>query len=123
MDSTRQSKVSRLLQKEIANYFLHNSRDFQGAMISVSEVRVTSDLDEARIFVSIFPQDKRDSVFSDIELKTKEIRFEIAKLIRFQLRRIPNFIFMLDESLDYAERITQLLDKSKKTQTQLTEEK
>jgi ribosome-binding factor A len=91
-------------------------------MISVSEVRVTSDLDEARIFVSIFPQDKRDTVFSDIELKTKEIRFEIAKLIRFQLRRIPNFIFMLDESLDYAERITQLLDKSKKTQTQLTEE-
>ena len=91
MDSTRQSKISRLLQKEIANYFLLHSQNYLGAMISVSEVRVTSDLDEAKIFVSIFPNEKRQEIFNKIETDTKEIRFETAKKIRFQLRRIPEF--------------------------------
>ncbi len=113
MDSTRQSKVSRLLQKEIANYFLLHASDYKGVMISVTEVRITSDLDEARIFVSIFPPASRKTIFDEIDINTKDIRFEVAKKIRYQLRRIPNFIFMLDESLDYAERINQLLDKNK----------
>ncbi|MBQ9213863.1 MAG: 30S ribosome-binding factor RbfA [Bacteroidales bacterium] len=113
MDSTRQSKISRLLQKEIANYFLLHSQNYLGAMISVSEVRVTSDLDEAKIFVSIFPNEKRQEIFNKIETDTKEIRFETAKKIRFQLRRIPEFVFLIDETLDYAERIQQLLDKDK----------
>lgn len=82
-------------------------------MVSVSEVRITPDLDEARIFVSVFPQEKRAEVFSLIEQGTKEIRFETAKKIRFQLRRIPEFIFRIDESLDYAERIQELLNKDK----------
>ena len=114
MDSTRQSKISRLLQKELANYFLINSQNYTGAMISVSEVRITPDLDEARIFVSIFPNEKRNEVFQKIEEDTKEIRIETAKKIRFQLRRIPELIFLKDETLDYAERIQQLLDKDKK---------
>ena len=112
MDSTRQNKISRLLQKEIANWFMLNSAAFKGAMISVSEVRITPDLAEARIYVSIFPQTKREEVFQEIENGTKEIRFEVAKQIRHQLRIIPEFIFKIDESLDYAERIEKLLNKT-----------
>lgn len=113
MDNTRQNKVSRLLQKEAANYFLHNAGEFPGAMISVSEVRITPDLSEARVFVSIFPQTKRQEIFNLIDVKTKDIRFAIGKEVRHQLRIVPNLIFMQDTSLDYAERITELLDKDK----------
>lgn len=112
MDTTRQNKVSRLLQKEIANWFLLNPAKFHGAMISVSEVRITPDLAEARIFVSVFPQDRRAEVFQEIGDATKEIRFEVGKQIRHQLRIIPEFIFKIDESLDYAERIEKLLNKT-----------
>lgn len=116
MDVTRQSKINRLMQKELANYFLLHSNDFKGAMVSVTEVRVTPDLDEARIFVSIFPPEKRKEVFDEIDIQNKDIRFEVAQKTRHQLRRIPSFIFMKDESLDYAERIEALLAKNRKSE-------
>ena len=109
MDSTRQNKISRLIQKETAQYFITNAGEFPGAMVSVSEVRITPDLDEARIFVSIFPTDKRDAVLGLIENDNKKIRYALGQKLRYQLRRIPNLVFFLDQSLDYAERIDQLL--------------
>ncbi len=121
MDNTRQNKVSRLLLKEAANYFLHNAGEYPGAMISVSEVRITLDLSEARVFVSIFPQTKRQEVFNLIDVKTKDIRFAIGKEVRHQLRIVPNLIFMMDNSLDYAERINELLDKDKSLRNEKTE--
>lgn len=111
MDNTRQNKVSRLLQKEAASYFMRNAGMFPGAMVTVSEVRITPDLSDARIFVSIFPAAKRQEVFSLIQQKTKDVRFAIGKEVRHQLRIVPNLIFTLDNSLDYAERINELLEK------------
>ncbi|MCQ2975178.1 MAG: 30S ribosome-binding factor RbfA [Bacteroidales bacterium] len=112
MDSTRQSKISRLVQKETAQYFINHQSEYTGCIISVTEVRVTSDLDEAKIFISIFPQNFRDKVIAKIEENNKQIRFELASIMRHQLRRIPNLEFRLDETLDYAERINALLDKN-----------
>ncbi|MBP5369562.1 MAG: 30S ribosome-binding factor RbfA [Bacteroidales bacterium] len=113
MDATRQNKISRLVQKEAASYFLTHQGDYQGVIISVTEVRVTPDLDEARIFVSIFPQNLRTKVLAKITANLKQIRFELAAKMRYQLRRIPDLLFMPDESLDYAERIEELLSKDK----------
>ncbi|MBO4244452.1 MAG: 30S ribosome-binding factor RbfA [Bacteroidales bacterium] len=113
MDSTRQNKISRLVQKEAASYFLTHQGDYQGVIISVTEVRVTPDLDEARIFVSIFPTEKRIRTMGKINADLKQIRFELAAKMRHQLRRIPNLLFITDETLDYAERITSLLNKDK----------
>ena len=113
MDATRQNKISRLVQKEAASYFLTHQGDYQGVIISVTEVRVTPDLDEARIFVSIFPQNLRTKVLAKITANLKQIRFELASKMRYQLRRIPDLLFMPDESLDYAERIEELLSKDK----------
>ncbi|MCQ2249798.1 MAG: 30S ribosome-binding factor RbfA [Bacteroidales bacterium] len=121
MDNTRQNKVSRLLLKEAANYFLHNAGEFPGAMVSVSEVRITPDLSEARIFVSIFPQTKRKEIFDLIDVKTKDIRYAIGKEVRHQLRIVPNLIFMMDNSLDYAERINELLEKDKNLHSETPE--
>lgn len=109
MDTTRQSKISRLIQKEAAQYFITNATEFPGAMVSVSEVRITPDLDEARIFVSIFPTDKKETIFAAIENANKQIRYALGQKLRYQLRRIPNLVFFLDQSLDYAEKIDQLL--------------
>ncbi|MBO7598231.1 MAG: ribosome-binding factor A [Bacteroidales bacterium] len=113
MDATRQNKISRLVQKEAASYFLTHQGEYPGAIISVTEVRVTPDLDEARIFISIFPTNLRTKVFAKITADIKQIRFELAAKMRYQLRRIPNLLFMPDDSLDYAERIEQLLNKDK----------
>lgn len=117
MDTTRQNKVSRLVQKEAANFFLHHAAEFPGAMISVTEVRITPDLAEARLFVSIFPADKRKNIIELIEKKNKEIRYTLGKELRHQLRIIPELVFMEDKSLDYAERINELLDKNKDEKT------
>jgi len=113
MDTTRQNKISRLVQKEAASYFLAHQGEYPGVIISVTEVRVTPDLDEARIFVSIFPTNLRTKVLAKITANIKQIRYELAAKMRYQLRRIPNLLFMTDESLDYAERIEQLLSKDK----------
>ena len=118
MDATRQNKISRLVQKEAASYFLTHQGDYQGVIISVTEVRVTPDLDEARIFVSIFPQILRTKVLAKITANLKQIRYELAAKMRYQLRRIPDLLFMPDESLDYAERIQELLSKDKNLNSQ-----
>jgi len=109
MDPTRQNKISRLIQKEAAQYFVKIQGETPGAMLSVSEVRVAPDLTQARIYVSIFPQNRRTGVMNYIEENNKNIRFELAKKLRYQLRRMPELIFVLDDSLDYAEKIDQLL--------------
>ena len=102
------------MQKETANYFLFHATEFPGAMVSVTDVTVTPDLAEARLYVSIFPADKRKGTLALINQKNKDIRYAIGKEMRHQLRIIPALNFMLDESLDRAERINELLEKAKR---------
>ena len=110
MDKTRLSKVSRLLQKELGNYFQQASRSlFKGKMISVTVVRVTSDLSIAKVYVSIFPTDETKEVFSLIKEHATTIRYELSQLTRHQLRKTPLLEFFLDDTLDYVEKIENLL--------------
>ena len=111
MQPTRGEKVERMLQKELGEIFLQYARQKNGVIISASDVRVSPDLSLARVFLSIFPTEKAQDVFSVLNLDLKTIRFELGRRIRHTLRIVPELTFTLDSSLDYLEKIDELLKK------------
>ena len=109
MESTRQHKIARLIQKDMGDILLSYARTLHGTLISVSEVRVSPDLSIAHIYLSIFPQDKVTQTMSLIEENAHRFRGELGNLERHQLRIIPEIIFHLDDTIDRMERIDELL--------------
>ncbi len=110
MESTRQQKVSRMLQKELGIYFQQHAREMlPGKMITVTVVRISPDLGVAKVYLSIFPLDKKEEPLEKIKVHAPSIRNEIGKKIKNQVRSIPEFIYYLDDSLDYIENIDNLL--------------
>jgi len=113
MESTRQHKIARLIQKDMSDILLRYARTLSGTLISVSEVRVSPDLAIAHIYLSIFPHEKVAQTMQLIEENTHRFRGELGALERHQLRIIPEVIFHLDETIDRMERIDQLLAEGK----------
>lgn len=111
METTRQNKISRLLQKELSDIFLAETRKTHGIIISVSVVRVSPDLSTAKAYLSIFPPEKSAEMIENINANTKTIRYELSQRVRYQLRKTPELSFLLDDSLDYIENIDSLLKK------------
>ena len=111
MESTRLNKINRLIQKELGDIFLLQTKALPGVLISVTVVRVTSDLSLARVYLSIFPAGKSAELLESIRANTKSIRFDLGQRVGKQLRKIPDLSFYLDDSLDYLENIDQLLNK------------
>ncbi len=112
MESTRQLKSARLVQKEMAEIFLTESRGlFGNVMITVTLARMSPDLGVAKIYVSLFPVKDKDKLLNLIREKTPELRRNLGNRIAKQVRVIPELIFYLDDSIDYAEHINELLKK------------
>jgi ribosome-binding factor A len=111
METTRQNKINRLLQKELSDIFLHQTKATHGILISVSQVRVSPDLGVAKVYLSIFPSKNGADLIRNIQANTKTIRHELGTRVRFQLRVIPDLSFYLDDSLDYVDNIDALLKK------------
>ena len=109
MDSTRQNKIARLIQKELGDIFLKMTKETRGVMISVSTVRVSPDLGIAKAYLSVFPSEKGSEIVETLNQSSKNIRFELGNRVRHQLRIIPELRFYIDDSLDYIERIDNLL--------------
>ena len=110
MESTRQRKVARLIQKELGDVFQREGQIFaRGSMITVTVVRVTPDLSHAKVFLSIFPSKNKQQVIKTISEDVKKIRHELGKRVRYQLRTIPEIYFYIDDTLDYVENIENLL--------------
>jgi ribosome-binding factor A len=110
MESIRQSKVSRLLQKEISEIFQKEcSHICQGKMITVTIVRISPDLASAKVYLSIFPSDHTDDIIEAVKKDQKQIRLELGKRVRRQLRIVPELFYFIDDSLDYLENIDKLL--------------
>jgi ribosome-binding factor A len=108
--STRQNKVSRLIQREMADILLKiNKSKFTGKLISVTIVRVTKDLSIARIYLSIFPSEHAKNILTEIQLIKKQLRGELGKKVGKSIRIIPNLEFYIDDSLDYIDNIDKLL--------------
>lgn len=111
METTRQAKISRLIQKELSEIFRQQTAKMPGTLVSVSAVRVSPDLSVARAYLSVFPSDKAVAVIESVNSSAKTIRYELAQIVRHQLRKTPELSFFLDDSLDYIDNIDQLLQK------------
>lgn len=110
MTTTRQNKVSRLLQKELGEYLQRTGSDLTGGkMVTVTVVRISPDLGIAKVYLSIFPGEGAREALQSISGKAGMFRSEMGKRLRNQLRHIPEFTFFLDDSLDYIDRIDNLL--------------
>lgn len=109
MESTRQAKISRLLQKELSEIFRLQTAKTHGVIVSVSAVRVSPDLSVAKAYLSVFPSSKAQELMESINNSARTIRYELAQRVRFQLRKTPELTFYLDDSLDYIEKIDNLL--------------
>ncbi len=111
METTRQSKIARLIQKDLSNIFQAQTRQMRGVLVSVSVVRVSPDLSVAKVYLSIFPSARAEELINNINNNAAQIRFELGNLERHQLRIIPELKFFVDDSLDYIENIDNLLKK------------
>lgn len=111
MESTRLDKVNRLLEKELAEILRQETAKTHGLMVSVSAVRTAPDLSFAKVFVSVFPSDKGAEIVKNLNKQVGGIRGALGNKVRFQLRIIPELRFDIDDSLDYLERIDELLKK------------
>lgn len=111
MESTRQQKIARLLQKELSEIFRQETAKVGNVIVSVSAVRISPDLSIARAYLSIFPSDKAQILLESINKSSKQIRYDLAQKVRYQLRKTPELFFHIDDSLDYIEHIDNLLNK------------
>ena len=110
--STRQLKVAKELQKDLAEIIRSKGMAmFCGAMVSVTEVRISPDLSVAKVYVSIFPSSKAEAAMQIIEDNARAIRGELGRLVAKQFRIVPELVFHLDSTLDYVEHIDELLKK------------
>jgi len=109
MEEKRLSKIGRLLQKELGELFRKQTAMTHGTLISVSTVHVSPDLSIAKVYLSIFPSGKGKELLEAIEKNKKTLRYDLGQIVRTQLRRIPELVFYLDDSLDYVENIDKLL--------------
>ena len=111
MQETRQNRIARLLQKELGLIFQSQTRMMHGVMVSVTRTRVSPDLSICTAYLSVFPSEKGEELLKNIESNIKTIRYELGTRVHNQLRIIPELRFFIDDSLDYIERIDELLKK------------
>lgn len=110
MESTRQKKVARLVQKELAEIIQHHNAEMApGKMISVTTVRISPDLSLAKIWVSIFPSEGSEAALEALRSGVPRLRYELGHKVRNQLRIVPEIAFFVDDSNDYIDKITNLL--------------
>ena len=109
MESKRQQKFSRLIQKELAEIFQRETTHlFGSAYISVSIVRVSPDLGMARVYLSVMMAPNNEALLLEVRANTKTIRHLLAQRIKSQVRVIPELLFYLDDSAEYAAHIDKL---------------
>ncbi len=112
MESKRQQKIARFLQKEMSDIFEVDGRNlFPGAMITITKVHITKDMSIARFYLSLFAVKNKQELLETIRTHTSEFRYKLGNRIRRQLRIVPGIEFFEDDSLDYIENIEKLLKK------------
>lgn len=111
MSSIRQQKIETAIRNELSSFLLQSGSEIcLGAMVSVTVVRITSDLSLARCYLSIYNHNDSSKVLSSIQTNSKKIRFILGGRLK-NMRKIPDFVFYIDDTLDYAAKIDELLKK------------
>ncbi len=116
METTRQQKIARLIQKELSDIFQRQTQGLHGVLVSVSAVRVSPDLSIAKGYLSIFPSERGQEILQNINGNARTLRFELGTRVRHQLRIIPELKFFLDDTLDYLDHIDALLAETQPAQ-------
>ncbi len=110
MSTTRQNKIERLIQRDLGDIFQKGTTTlFKGKMVTVTKVRISPDLSVARVYLSLFPVDDKKEFIDYINSLEGQIRYDLGKKVRHQLRKIPALSFFVDDSLDYIEKLDNLL--------------
>jgi len=114
-ETKRQKQVAGLINEELNHIFLKMGLNMMdGGMVSISSVKITPDLFEARIYLSMFQVKDTQATLHRFEEKSKEIRKELGISVRHQLRSVPELKFYIDDTLDYVFKMEELFDKIKK---------
>ena len=111
MQETRQNKIARLYQKELSLIFQGQTRMMHGVMVSVTRTKVSPDLGICTAYLSVFPSEKGAEILANVNANVKTIRYELGTRVGKQVRIIPELRFFIDDSLDYIDRIDELLKK------------
>ena len=114
METNRQKKIGGILQEDIATVIqeLLRERGVTNIIISVTKVRVTTDLSDAQAYVSIFPSENKKTILTELQELTHDIKHRVALKIKDQMRRMPELSLRLDDSLDYIEGIDNSLKRT-----------
>lgn len=118
-ESKRQKQVGRLVQEELSDIFKRENMTMAGGgMVSISNVSMTPDLLEARVYLSFFQVKDPKALLQEFKDRTGEWRHELGNRVRHQLRRVPEISFFLDDTLDYVFRMEEVFSKLKKDEQQ-----
>ena len=110
MESNRQKKVARLIQKDLSDIFLHLTKtNYQGMMITITHVFISKDFSVAKIYLSFFPEEKKIDVFEDIRQKKQIIKHQLSIKLKNQMRKTPELNFFIDNSLEHYDNINKIL--------------
>jgi ribosome-binding factor A len=110
MENTRQQKIARQIQTDLGEGFSRELAGLvKGAMVTVTEVRMSPDIEYARIWVSVFPFEKHGGIMASLEANNWLIRKTLGAKVRNQMRVVPELTFVLDDSFEYIEKIDSLL--------------
>ncbi len=109
METTRQKRIERLLQKELSDIFRLQTAQTHGVLVSVSKTYISPDLSVCRSYLSIFPSERGHEILANINANVRSIRYELGRRCGKQLRIIPELRFFIDDTLDYIDHIDQLL--------------
>lgn len=109
METTRQNKIARLIQKELSDMFEKQTRMTHGIIVTVSKCRISPDLSVCTSYISVFPSEKAREIVANVNANARSLRYELGKRVRYQLRIIPELRFFVDDSLDYIKHIDDLL--------------
>lgn len=111
MESKRQQKFARVIQKELGEIFQRDaSTMLPGILVTITKVRVTSDLSTARTYISFFNSPDTEASVKAIRTQTREIRYKLGTRIKDQVRAIPALEFYVDDTNEYSERIDKIFD-------------
>ncbi len=111
MSSIRQNRIENVIQEEVSKVFQQNARTLcLGAMVTATVVRVTPDLGKATVYLSVFAGPPKEEVLQNIQANKSMVRGDVGRRLK-NMKHIPDLDFKIDDSLDYAEKIDELLKK------------
>ncbi|MFI3321245.1 MAG: 30S ribosome-binding factor RbfA [Rikenellaceae bacterium] len=110
-ESTRGKKVGHQIQRDISDIFQKECSDLvTGALVSVTVVRMSPDLELAKVYLSVFPFEKSKEVLAKMRDNASRVRLMLGRRMRNQMRAIPEVAFYIDDSLEYASNINRIMD-------------